>query len=335
MAVGHTPGVPGAELPPATTLRPMLATAGPLPPDDGHTFEAKWDGVRALARWDGARFSLHTRNGREATGSYPELAALGPSLGAAAAILDGEVVALDDRGLPSFQRLQGRMHVSSERSAAGLVPTVPVTYLVFDVLHLGRRSLLGERWRTRRDALEDLSLAGPSWATPPSFEGEGSGTLAAMQERGMEGVVAKRTDSTYLPGVRSKAWTKVVLTARDEFVVGGWLPGEGRRAGGLGALLLGLPTSDGRLRFVGGVGTGFSDAELRRLQAALEPTVSPVSPFAEKLPGKAVFVTPTLVVDVEYRERTAAGILRHPSYKGTRVDKEPADVDTVAGVDQP
>ena len=325
----------GEDLPPASTLRPMLATAGPLPPDEGCTFEAKWDGVRALARWDGTRFALHTRNGREATGTYPELAGIGPSLGATAAILDGEVVALDERGLPSFQRLQGRMHVASQRSAAGLVPTVPVTYLVFDVLHLGRRSLLAEPWSTRRDALEDLSLAGPSWATPPSFEGEGEGTLAAMRARGMEGVVAKRTDSAYLPGVRSKAWTKVVLTARDEFVVGGWLPGEGRRAGGLGALLLGLPTPEGRLRFVGGVGTGFSDAELRRLQAALEPAVTTVSPFAEKLPGKAVFVTPTLVVDVEYRERTSAGILRHPSYKGTRVDKEPADVDTVAGVDHP
>lgn len=326
---------PDVEPPPASTLRPMLATAGTLPADDGHTFEAKWDGVRALARWDGATFSLHTRNGRDATVAYPELAALGASLGATTTILDGEVVALDDDGLPSFQRLQGRMHVSSPRTAAGMVATVPVTYLIFDVLHLRRRSLLPEPWRARRDELEDLALAGPSWATPPSFEGEGRGTLAAMQARGMEGVVAKRTDSAYHPGVRSKAWTKVVLSSRDEFVVGGWLPGDGRRAGGVGALLLGLPTSDGRLRFVGGVGTGFTDAELRRLQATLEPTVTVVSPFAERLPGKAVFVTPTLVVDVEYRQRTSAGILRHPSYKGTRVDKEPADVDTVAGVDQP
>ena len=323
--------MPDAELPPASTLRPMLATAGPLPPDDGRTFEAKWDGVRALARWDGATFRLHTRSGREATGAYPELAALGASLGATPAILDGEVVALDDAGLPSFQRLQGRMHVASGRAAAALVGTIPVTYLVFDVLHHARRSLLAEPWRARRDVLDDLALAGPSWATPPSFEGEGQGTLAAMRARGMEGVVAKLVDSPYLPGVRSKAWTKVVLTARDDFVVGGWLPGDGRRAGGIGALLLGLPTAEGRLRFVGGVGTGFTDAELRRLEAGLAPTVTPASPFTDKLPGKAVFVTPTLVVDVEYRERTSGGILRHPSYKGTRVDKAPADVDTVPG----
>ena len=250
-------------------------------------------------------------------------------------LLDGEVVALDEAGLPSFQRLQGRMHVGSSRVAAGLVGATPVTYLVFDCLHRGGRSLLAEPWHVRRDELEALALAGPTWATPPSFEGEGTATLAAMEARGMEGVVAKRTDSPYLPGVRTKAWTKVVLTARDEFVVGGWLPGDGRRSGGIGALLVGTPRPDGRLTFAGGVGTGFSDAELRRLEAALAPTVTDRSPFDEKLPGKAVFVTPTLVVDVEYRERTSAGILRHPSYKGTRVDKGPADVDTGAWVHPP
>lgn len=323
------------DLPSATALRPMLASAGTLPPDEGHTFEAKWDGVRALARWDGATFRLHTRNGREATAAYPEVAPLGPALGATPAILDGEVVALDGDGLPSFQRLQGRMHVTSPRTAAGLAADIPVTFLIFDVLHLGRRSLMREPWRVRRDVLEDLAPAGPSWATPPSFEGEGRATLDAMRARGMEGVVAKRTDSPYLPGVRTKAWTKVVLTSRDDFIVGGWLPGDGRRAGGVGSLLLGLPTPEGGLRFVGGVGTGFTDAELRRLGAVLDPTVTAHSPFAEKLPGRAVFVEPTLVVEVEYRERTSGGILRHPSYKGTRVDKGPADVDTGRGVQQP
>lgn len=306
----------------------MLATAGRLPDDEGHTFEAKWDGVRALARSDASGFALHTRNGREATAAYPELEPLRAALGRTAAILDGEVVALDERGLPSFQLLQARMHVASARTAAGLAATTPVTYLVFDVLHLGGRALLAEPWHVRREVLDDLGLAGPSWATPPSFVGEGSATLGAIQVRGMEGVVAKRTDSPYLPGVRSRAWTKVVLTARDDFVVGGWLPGQGRRSGGIGSLLLGTPLPDGRLRFAGGVGTGFTDAELHRLEAVLGPTVETASPFEEPLPRNAVFVRPTIVVDVEYRERTSARILRHPSYKGTRVDKSPADVDT-------
>lgn len=310
----------------------MLAVAGPLPPDDGHTFEAKWDGVRALARWDGEGLALTTRNGRDVTTAYPELAGLGVALGATPTLLDGELVALDERGLPSFQRLQGRMHVADGRAAARLVATVPVTYLAFDLLHLGDRSLLGEPWHARREALEDVGVAGPSWATPPSFAGEGAATLEAMRQQGMEGVVAKRTDSAYLPGVRSAAWTKVVLASREEFVVGGWLPGEGRRSGGIGALLLGTPTPGRRLRFVGGVGTGFTDAELARLRAALTPMVVDESPFDEPLPRRdAVFVTPTLVVDVEYRERTSAGILRHPSYKGERIDRSPRDVDTGRG----
>ena len=308
----------------------MLATAGPLPGDDGHTFEAKWDGVRVLTRWDGAHLTLRTRNGRDTTAAYPELASLAGVLDGTPVLLDGEIVAFDeDHGLPSFQRLQGRMHVTSARAAAGLVSATPVTYLVFDVLHVGDRSLLEEPWQVRRDELEALELAGPSWATPASFIGEGEVTLAAMRARGMEGVVAKRIDSLYRPGARTKAWTKVVLTTRDDFVVGGWLPGEGRRAHGIGALLLGQPRADGRLRFVGGVGTGFTDAELRRLDAALSPTVTADSPFDAALPRHAVFVEPTVVVDVEYRQRTADGMLRHPSYKGTRIDKAPSDVNTV------
>lgn len=317
-------------MPAPGTVAPMLATAGPLPPDEGHTFEAKWDGVRMLAHWDGTALALSGRNGRSATASYPEVLPLGAQLGTVRAVLDGEIVALGDDGVPSFQRLQGRMHVDRLDVTVGLASGTPVTYLVFDIVHLGDRSLLDEPWQTRRDALVALGLAGPSWATPPSFVGDGQATLAAMRARGMEGVVAKRTDSTYTPGRRTRAWTKVVLTARDEFVVGGWLPGAGRRAGGIGSLLLGTPSGDGRLRFVGGVGTGFTDAELDRLAAELRPTVTRTSPFAERLPGRAVFVHPTLVVDVEYRERTKEGILRHPSYKGVRVDKGPADVDTGA-----
>jgi bifunctional non-homologous end joining protein LigD len=210
------------------------------------------------------------------------------------------------------------------------VAGTPVTYLAFDLLHHDDRSLLAEPWHVRRTALEALALSGPAWATPPSFVGEGAATLDAMRSRGMEGVVAKRVDSAYVPGVRSRAWTKVVLTSRDDFVVGGWLPGEGRRSDGIGALLLGTPLPDGRLRFAGGVGTGFTVAELARLSSVLSPTVVRESPFVDPLPGKAVFVRPTLVVEVEFRERTSAGILRHPSYKGTRADKSPADVDTGA-----
>lgn len=309
---------------------PMLATAGPLPDPASQadfTFELKWDGIRAVVHWDGAAVRLETRNLRDVTVAYPELAAIGSALGRQAAVLDGEIVAFDDRGVPSFQHLQERMHVADPRTAAERAARVPACWLAFDVLHVGEHSTLALPWTERRAVLESLALAGPFWATPPTFPGSGDDTLAAARSQGLEGVVAKRMASPYIPGARSRDWVKVKLVARDEFVVGGWLPGEGSRAGRIGALLLGLPRSDAALDFVGAVGTGFTDAELARLGRELAGDVTPSSPFAGPVPRRdAVFVVPRLVVDVEYRQRTDAGILRHPSYKGARIDKSPADL---------
>ena len=315
--------------PPPAHVAPMLATLGAtLPPDqEGHTFEFKWDGIRAVAHWDGSALRLETRNLRDVTVAYPELQALGPSLGAQPAVLDGEILALDAGGVPSFHRLQERMHVADARTAARRAERAPARLFLFDVLHLGERSTMDLPWTERRAVLESLALAGPSWATPPSFPGEGDATLAAARARGLEGVVATRLASRYVPGARSRDWVKVKFVLRDEFVVGGWLPGEGGRRGRIGALLLGLPAAGGGLVFAGGVGTGFTGAELRRLSAELAPDVRPSSPFTTRLPRRdAVFVEPRLVVDVEYRQRTDAGILRQPSYKGIRPDLSPADL---------
>ena len=311
---------------------PMLAVAGTMPSDeDAYAFEFKWDGIRAIALWDGRTLRLETRNLNDVTVAYPELEAMGRTLGAVPAVLDGEIVALDDRGLPSFQRLQERMHIGDAVTARRKAGEVPAAYFAFDLLHLGGRSTMALAWTDRRPLLEDLGLSGPSWATPPAFAGRGTDTYAAAEERQLEGVVAKLLDSVYLPGVRTKAWTKVKRVTRDEFVVGGWLPGEGRRDGGIGSLLLGLPAGDGLLSFCGAVGTGFTQAELARLEARLRPAVAPASPFTEPLPvtyRSAVWVVPELVVDVEYRERLNSGILRHPSYKGLRIDKGVDDVNT-------
>ncbi|MGI9119764.1 MAG: non-homologous end-joining DNA ligase [Acidimicrobiales bacterium] len=317
----------------------MLATAGPLPPDQGrYTFEFKWDGIRAVVHWDGTNLRLETRNLRDVTVAYPELQGMVAALGPRPAVLDGEIVALDGHGAPSFQRLQERMHVGDRRLAADRAARVPACWFAFDVLHLGDNSTMALPWTERRARLESLVLSGPSWATPPSFAGEGDAILAAARARGLEGVVAKRLDSVYVPGARSSAWIKVKLVARDEFVVGGWLPGEGGREGSVGSLLLGVPDANGALVFVGAVGTGFTDVELRRLSHELAGDVRPASPFTGSLGRKgAVFVEPRLVVDVEYRERTSTGILRHPSYKGTRIDKSPADLEptVAAAVDKP
>jgi bifunctional non-homologous end joining protein LigD len=313
-------------------VKPMLATLSKALPHDEDlwTFEFKWDGIRAIAFWDGSRLKFETRNLRDVTVSWPELEALGPALGTRPIILDGEIAALDDNGLPSFQRLQERMHVASRELAARKAANVPASYLVFDVLFLDGHDLMPLPWTERRQVLDALQLAGPSWATTPSLPGAGTALLETVKQRGMEGVVCKRLDSVYVPGARSKSWLKVKLQQSDEFVVGGWLPGEGRRTDRIGSLLLGVPDGSGGLDYVGNVGTGFTDKELARLAARLGSIVRETSPFTGGgVPKRAsVFVEPELVVEVEYTERTDEGILRHPSYKGVRIDKGVNDVET-------
>ena len=182
--------------------------------------------------------------------------------------------------------------------------------------------------------LDALAIKGPCWVTPPAFVGPEAGddTTAASNAGGFEGVVAKRLDSTYTPGLRSRHWLKIKSQKRDEFVVCGWTAGEGRREGSIGSLALGLPVEGGGWCYVGNVGTGFTNDELRRLEALLKPLVVTATPYTQnvRLVKKGtVFVSPEVVVDVEYTERTDEGILRHPSYKGQRIDKSPGDVETV------
>jgi bifunctional non-homologous end joining protein LigD len=315
------------------SIKPMLATATKAMPADqsAWTFELKWDGIRLVTYWDGSSLRAETRNLRDVTQAWPELDGLGPALGDRTVVLDGEMVAFDDAGVPRFQLLQERMHVGDRRTAQLKARTTPASYLVFDVLHLDGVDLVDRPWTERREALESLGLAGPCWATTPSFPGEGDALLEAAKQRGMEGIIVKRTDSAYVPGARSKSWLKLKLLQDDEFVVGGWFPGEGRRSDRIGSLLLGQPTDDGGLRFVGNVGTGFTEKELKRLGERLSPLVRETSPFTSGgIPKKrSVFVEPVVVVSVEFTERTNEGILRHPSYKGERIDKAPTDVETV------
>jgi bifunctional non-homologous end joining protein LigD len=244
------------------------------------------------------------------------------------AILDGEIVAWDDAGRPSFATLQQRMHV--QRPAGALVASVPVTYLVFDLLWLDGRSYLDLPYSTRRAALAELGLSGPAWATPPAFAGDGAAALAASREQGLEGVVAKRADSRYEPGRRSRAWIKVKHERTQEVVVGGWRPGQGRRAGGIGSLLLGVYDEQGRLRYAGHVGTGFTDEQLRMLGERLRRLATGQAPFAEPLPradaADAHWARPELVGEVAFTEWTDQGRLRHPTWRGLRPDKTPREV---------
>jgi bifunctional non-homologous end joining protein LigD len=319
------PQDPGYE-PFPSELQPMLAQAGPMPRDEQrYGFEVKWDGIRALYYADHGHWELQGRNGTDFTPRYPELRQLAHDLGARRLVLDGEVVAFDEQGHPSFERLQTRMHLASDAQVRRRMKDTPVTYVVFDLLYLDGRYTLPLHYEQRRELLERLELNGPSWRAPSYHRGEGSALLAATREHGLEGVVAKRLDCPYEPGRRASGWIKVKNVSDQDVVIGGWTPGEGNRSGALGALTVGVMDRD-RLIYVGKVGTGFTSATLALVQRELEPLRRDTSPFEGRQPPKGTnFVEPKLVAAVELREWTKSGTLRASSFKGLRPDKDPAD----------
>jgi bifunctional non-homologous end joining protein LigD len=305
-------------------IAPMLARSGTLPAEDGGwAYEVKWDGVRAIAYSQPGELRVESRNLNDVSDSYPELFALNAALGSHSAVLDGEIVALDKSGRPSFEALQQRMHVGSRARARKLAEATPVTYVIFDVLWLDGHSLMREPYSARRERLAALALSGDSWQTPEHVVGEGNALLEATVEQRLEGVVAKRLNSLYQPGARTSEWVKVKRVARQELVVGGWVRGKGKRSASIGALLLGVQDADGQLRYVGRVGSGFSDSELQRLSDLLAPLARMDSPFGagEQPPRDALFCEPQLVVEVEFASWTESGSLRAPVYKGLREDK--------------
>jgi len=314
-------------------LPPMLAAIGELPRGDDLRwgYEFKWDGVRALAHVRSGRLRLRARSGNDVTASYPELGRLPAALAGHDAVLDGEVVAMDARGRPDFGLLQGRMHRTGPE-VARMAAAAPVSYLLFDLLAWDGESLLGLPYPERRARLDALGLSAERWVSTPWFRGDAPGVgeqvQAASLENGLEGVVAKRLDSPYRPGGRGPDWRKIKNIRAQSVVVGGWRPGAGRRAGGIGSLLLGVHDDGGRLVFAGHVGTGFTAAALAELGRLVTPRAS--SPFADALPREvtrdAHWVEPLLVGEVAYTEWTREGRLRHPSWRGLRDDVAPADV---------
>ena len=310
---------------------PMLARPGALPAEDARwAFEIKWDGVRAIAYASPGELRLESRNLNDITDKYPELARIDRALGSRSAVLDGEIVAFDSAGRPSFSALQQRMQLTTREQARRQMKSRPVTYMIFDLLWLDGHSLMGLTYSERRERLRELGLSGDSWQTPEHHVGDGPALLTASAEQGLEGILAKQLDSLYRPGLRSPSWIKIKTVARQELVVGGWVPGQGKRRERVGALLLGVHDGPGgELRYAGRVGSGFSEAELDRLAkllAPLERSDSPFTPGATKPPRGAVFCEPTLVAEVEFSEWTSEGSLRHPVYKGLREDKGAAEV---------
>jgi bifunctional non-homologous end joining protein LigD len=294
---------------------PMLASPWPAPfVDPDWTFELKWDGIRGvLTAGPGRSVDVRSRAGNDLTPRYPELAGFEPERDL---VLDGEIVALDPEGRPSFEVLQQRMG----RVGRDAPRVVPVSFVVFDVLY-DTEEVIREPWHERRARLESLELPKPFQVSSAVPE-DPTGLWDLVRRRGIEGIVAKRTTSPYRPGVRSPHWRKITRFRQVRAVVGGYLPGEGGRAGTFGSLLLGLWKGDG-LRWIGAVGSGFAFSELAAIQSALDEMRTEHSPFADTtgMPRNAVWVEPRLVALVQHKEFTTAGRLRGPSFKGFTDDE--------------
>ena len=306
---------------------PMKATAAELPTTGDWVFEVKWDGMRAVVGVDRGAVRLQTANGRDATASFPELSGLGSALGVDSAVLDGEIVAFDDAGRPDFGCLQSRMHVTNPRVIAERSASVPCVLMLFDLLALDGRSVTGLPWSERRHLLETLVEPGPYWQVPGTYT-DGAALLEAARSRDLEGVIAKRPSSTYRPGARTREWLKVKVRRRQEFVVGGWAPGSGRRSNRIGGLLVGYhdEPGGGPLRYAGRVGSGLTESELATVAEILDDLQTDDCPFDPPPPrahaADAVWVRPELVVEVAFAEWTSDGRLRHPTYQGRRIDKD-------------
>ena len=304
--------------PTSTDLAPMLATHGSVAKYTASqwAFEGKWDGYRLLVDADYGSVVLLSRSGRDVTGEYPQLKSVAADLAEHHVLLDGEVVALDESGVPSFGEMQNRA-----RSAR-------VEFWAFDLLSLDGRSLLKVKYRDRRRLLETLS-EGTNLIVPPLLAGDGAEALELSHKRRWEGVVAKKWNATYQPGRRSASWIKDKNWNTQEIVIGGWRRGEGGRSSGIGALMMGIPGLDG-LDFVGRVGTGFSEKELTKLKKLLAPLEGDESFFGARLSSLdargVTYVRPELVGEVRFSEWTSDGRLRQPSWRGLRPDKSPDEV---------
>lgn len=318
---------PSGDKPPPTN--PMLATlTGKAFDDPDWLFEPKWDGIRALAICSDTT-RLITRNDKDVTVAYPELAKLHDRVVALDAILDGEIVTLED-GVPSFQKLQQRMHLRDPGRIEQVMKSIPVAYMVFDVLFVDRTNLTSRSLEERRGVLEKLIVPSEQIQLSPVTREAGIALYGAAANAGLEGVMAKRASSTYSPGARSRDWLKVKVTFDADVVVAGWTEGEGRRAGSLGSLVMAV-YDGGALRYVGNVGTGFDARSLAETMDRLQRLDEVEPPFEGAVIRsraelrKAHWVDPSLVAGVEHRQLTDAGRLRAPAFKGFREDKAPEE----------
>lgn len=302
-------------------IKPMLAKPSKLPIEQTkYAYEIKWDGLRAILYANSDHIRISSRNLNDLTAQYPELQIIQKALNPGT-ILDGEIVALDSSGRPSFELLQTRMGLSSVKTIEAKAKQVPVTYIIFDLLNLNGKELFESNYIQRRNKLDELCLNGPFWQTPAFTTGDGESYLKASRQLRLEGIMAKKLDSLYIPGKRTGDWLKIKNQLRQELVIGGWIPGKGSRIGSIGAILVGYYENDS-LKYAGKVGTGFTVAILDKLKYLLTPLRRSTNPFCLPVPVKdAIYVEPNLVGEFEFTEWTTNNTLRHPSFKGLRSDK--------------
>jgi len=320
-----------------TVPRPMLAVTVDDPfVREGWLFELKYDGVRAMVAIGGGQMSIVGRSGRSETARYPELSALPRSVSARQAVIDGEIVVLDDRGRPSFERLQSRINIARDKDVERAASENPATFVAFDLLTLDQRNLMPTELRIRKKTLRDiLTVSGPLLYAD-HVENDGVTLYEQAKRMHVEGIVGKRAASPYRPGVRSPDWVKVKAWLSQSCVIVGYTAGRGRRMEHLGALVLAV-MQDGNLVHCGQVGTGFDANMLRTLRSTLTPLIVERSPLARppRTMEPATWVTPRIVCDVRNAGWTSAGILRHPAFLGLRPELTPADTvrETVAPVE--
>jgi bifunctional non-homologous end joining protein LigD len=305
----------------------MLAKTGKAFDDENYYFEPKWDGLRAILFLRERKLELQNRNLRDATASYPELQGIKGDIRAKTVIIDGEVVVLGENGTPNFGRLQARFGVDDTKRVSVLAKTTPVTYVAFDLLHTDGQDVIARPLAERKQLLKSIVKEGPYLLYGDHVEAEGTRFFKEATSRGFEGVIAKESQSQYVPGLRTDFWVKIKKVNTTESVIVGFSEGEGARVPTFGSLILAAYDDDGVLHHVGNVGGGFSNdslnlikRKLSKLQAETPTVQGPVDS-----PTPVTWVKPRIVVEVAYMAVTNDGRLRFPRFKRIRTDKEPMD----------
>jgi bifunctional non-homologous end joining protein LigD len=305
----------------------MLAKTGKAFDDENYFFEPKWDGLRALLFLRERTIELQNRNLRDATGSYPEIQKVTGNIRAKTAIVDGEIVVLGANGTPNFGHLQARFGVDDPKRVSVLAKTTPVTYVTFDLLHIDGQDVINKPLLERKKRLKSIVREGPYLLYGEHVEAKGTRFFKEATDHGFEGVIAKQSQSQYVPGLRTDYWIKIKKINTTDCVVVGFSEGEGARVPTFGSLILAAYDNDGKLQHVGNVGGGFSNDNLEQVKKKLDKVrvKAPTIQGPVDSPTPVTWVKPRLVVEVAYMAVTNDGRLRFPRFKRMRTDKDPLD----------